>query len=100
MFKELADGILSETALRDKGAGESWQLFEDIFIRAQTLLIPVCKKPGKQRRRPALLSKDFLVKLKHKREEHRQWKQHIHPEQNIGILLRTVGMGSGRLRHT
>ena len=33
------------------------------------------KKSGKEGRRPAWLSKDLLVKLKHKREMHRQWKQ-------------------------
>jgi len=33
------------------------------------------KKAGKEGRRPAHLSKDLLVKLKHKTEIQRQWNQ-------------------------
>jgi len=33
------------------------------------------KRAGKEDRRPAWLSKDLLVKLKCKKEMHRQWKQ-------------------------
>ncbi|KAK4806903.1 LOW QUALITY PROTEIN: hypothetical protein QYF61_012624 [Mycteria americana] len=43
--------------------------------RTQELSIPMCKKSGKEGRRPAWLSKDLLVKLKCKKEMHRQWKQ-------------------------
>ncbi|KFW72584.1 hypothetical protein AS28_04447, partial [Pygoscelis adeliae] len=74
-FKQLEDGIPWETALRDKGGGHSWQLFKDIFLRAQELSIPTRKKLGKKCRRPAWLSKDLLVKLKCKKEMHRQWNQ-------------------------
>ncbi|KAK4811145.1 LOW QUALITY PROTEIN: hypothetical protein QYF61_019776 [Mycteria americana] len=42
---------------------------------AQELSIPMCKKSGKEGRRPAWLNKDLLVKLKCKKEMHRQWKQ-------------------------
>ncbi|KAK4806794.1 hypothetical protein QYF61_005590 [Mycteria americana] len=75
LFKELVDGTPWETALRDKGAEESWQLFKDIFLRTQELLIPTCKKSGKEGRRPAWLSKDLLVKLKCMKEVHWQWNQ-------------------------
>ncbi|KAK4830251.1 hypothetical protein QYF61_009318 [Mycteria americana] len=34
-----------------------------------------CRKSGKEGKRPAWLSRDMLVKLKSKRELHRQWKQ-------------------------
>ncbi|KFQ81576.1 hypothetical protein N335_14481, partial [Phaethon lepturus] len=64
-----------ETALRDKGTEQSWQIFKDTFHRVQELLIPKCKKSGKEGKRPAWLSQDLLVKLKGKREMNRQWKQ-------------------------
>jgi len=35
----------------------------------------LCKKSGKQGKRPAWLSQELLVRLKDKRELHRQWKQ-------------------------
>ena len=75
LFKELVDGTLWKTALRDKGAEQSWPLFKDILFRAQELSIPMCKKSGKEGRRSAWLSKDLLVKLKYKKEMHRQWNQ-------------------------
>jgi len=38
-------------------------------------LIPRCKKSGREGKRLAWLSQDLLVKLKGKKEMHRQWKQ-------------------------
>ncbi|KAK4825261.1 hypothetical protein QYF61_025722 [Mycteria americana] len=64
-----------ETALRDKGAEQSWQIFKDAINRAQELSITSCKKSGKEGKRPAWMSPDLLVKLKGKKEMHRQWKQ-------------------------
>ncbi|KAK4811070.1 hypothetical protein QYF61_016356 [Mycteria americana] len=74
-FKELVNGTPWETALRDKGAEQSWQIFKDDFHRVQELLILRCKKSGKEGKRPAWMSQDLLVKLKGKKEMHRQWKQ-------------------------
>ncbi|KFQ01311.1 hypothetical protein N330_00721, partial [Leptosomus discolor] len=71
-FKDLVSRTPWETALRDKGAEQSWQIFKDAFHRAQELSIPASKKEGK---RPAWLSKDLLVKLKSKMEMHTQWRQ-------------------------
>jgi len=48
---------------------------KDFFLRVQDLLIPMCKKSGKEGRRPARLSKDLLVKLKCKKTIYRQWSQ-------------------------
>jgi len=53
LFKELVDGIPWETAFRDKGAEENWQLFKDVFRRLEELSIPTCNKSGKEGRRPA-----------------------------------------------
>ncbi|KAK4827894.1 hypothetical protein QYF61_022317 [Mycteria americana] len=75
LFKELVNRTPWETALRDKGAEQSWQIFKDAFHRAQELLIPRCKKSGKEGKGLAWLSQDLLVKLKGKKEMQRQWKQ-------------------------
>ncbi|PKU36007.1 nedd4-binding protein 2-like 2 [Limosa lapponica baueri] len=75
VFKELVKRTLWEMVLRDKGAEQSWQIFKDAFHRAQELSIPRCKKSSKKRKRPAWLSQDLLVKLKAKKELHRQFKQ-------------------------
>ena len=56
LFKELVNGTPWETALRDKGAEQSWQIFKDAFHRMQELLIPRCEKSGKEGKRPAWMS--------------------------------------------
>jgi len=61
--------------LRDRGAEQSWKIFKNAFHRAQELSVLRCKKSGKQGKRPAWLSQDLLVKLKDKKEIHRQQKQ-------------------------
>ncbi|KFR11850.1 hypothetical protein N306_05276, partial [Opisthocomus hoazin] len=75
LFKELVSRTPWETVLRDKDAEQSWQVVKDAFHRAQELSVPRCKKSGKEGKRPAWLSPDLLVKLKGKRELHKQWKQ-------------------------
>ena len=91
LFKELSQWDPSwETALRDEGAEQSWQIFKDAFHRAQELLIPQCKKSRKEGKRPAWLSQDLLVKIKGKKKKHSQWKQ--------GPSC--IGMGSGRPRRS
>ncbi|KFQ68276.1 hypothetical protein N335_06719, partial [Phaethon lepturus] len=75
LFKESVNRTPWEYALRDKGAEQSWQVFKDVFHRAQELLIPRCKKSGREGKRQAWLSRDLLCKLKGKKEMHRQWKQ-------------------------
>ncbi|PKU34424.1 nedd4-binding protein 2-like 2 [Limosa lapponica baueri] len=49
LFKVLVNGTPWETALRDKGAEQSWQIFEDVFHRVQELSIPRSKKIRKGR---------------------------------------------------
>ncbi|KFQ80702.1 hypothetical protein N335_02418, partial [Phaethon lepturus] len=75
LLKEFVTRTPWETALGDKGAERSWQIFKDAFHRAQELSIPRCKKSGKEDKRLAWLSQDFLVKLKGEKEMPRQWKQ-------------------------
>ncbi|GAB0183552.1 hypothetical protein GRJ2_000820500 [Grus japonensis] len=74
LFKELVSRTPWETAPRDKRAEESWQIFKDAFCRAE-LSIPRSKKSGKEGKRLAGMSQDLLVKLKVKKERHRQCKQ-------------------------
>jgi len=74
-FKELVNKTTWKTALRDKGLEQSWQFFKDTLHRAQELSIPRCKRSGKEGKRLAWLRRDLLVKLKGKKEMHRQWKQ-------------------------
>jgi len=50
-------------------------IFRDAFHRVQEFSLPRCEKSGKDGKRPAWLSRDLLVKLKGKKEMHRQWKQ-------------------------
>ncbi|KFQ80133.1 hypothetical protein N335_04342, partial [Phaethon lepturus] len=75
LFRELVSKTPWETALRDKGAEQSWQIFKDTFHRVQELSIPRGKKSRKECKRLAWLSQDLMVKLKGKKEMHRQWKQ-------------------------
>ncbi|KFQ68256.1 hypothetical protein N335_13841, partial [Phaethon lepturus] len=75
LFRELVIRIPWESALRDKGAEQSWQVFKDTFHRVRELSIPRCKKSGKEGKRPAWLSGDLLVNLKGQKGMHRQWKQ-------------------------
>ncbi|KAK4817941.1 hypothetical protein QYF61_002785 [Mycteria americana] len=75
LFKEVVNRTPWETALRDKGAEQSWRIFKDAFHRAQKLSIPMCQKSGKEGKEPSWPSQDLLVKLKGKKEMHRHWKQ-------------------------
>lgn len=64
-----------DTVLRgDAGFGQSWQLFKDIFLRAQELSVPICGKSGREGRKQAWLNEDLLLKFRQK-ELHRWWKQ-------------------------
>jgi len=56
LFKELVNRTPWETALEDKGAEQIWQVFKNAFCTVQELLIPRCKKSGKEGKRPAWLS--------------------------------------------
>jgi len=72
LFKELVNRTPWETALRIKGAEQS---FKDAICKVQELSIPRCKKAGKKGKRPAWVSQELPVKLKGKTEMHRRWKQ-------------------------
>jgi len=50
-------------------------LITSLLLCTVLLSIPMCKKSGKEGKRSAWLSGDLLVKLKGKKEMHRQWKQ-------------------------
>ena len=48
LFKELVKKTSWKTALKHKGAEQSWQIFKEAFLRAQEISIPRCRKPGKE----------------------------------------------------
>jgi len=100
LFKETVSRTLWETSLRDKGAEESWQIFKDAFHKAQELLIPRCKKSGKEGKKLSWLSQDLLVKLKGKKEMHRQWRQGqvSREEYKDGAQLYRYGVRKARVK--
>ncbi|KFR03253.1 hypothetical protein N306_07323, partial [Opisthocomus hoazin] len=75
LFKKIVRRTPWEMVLRDRGTEQSWQVFKDVFQRAQELSIHKCKKSGREGKRPAWLRQEMLVKLRKKSELHRQWKQ-------------------------
>ncbi|PKU36877.1 rna-directed dna polymerase from mobile element jockey- hypothetical protein [Limosa lapponica baueri] len=75
VFKELVKRTPWEMVLRDKEAEQSWQILRDAFHRVQEVSISRCKKTSKKGKRQAWLSHDLLVKLKAKKELHRQFRQ-------------------------
>ncbi|KFM11756.1 hypothetical protein AS27_15251, partial [Aptenodytes forsteri] len=76
LLKELVNRNHWKTALRDEGAEQSWQIFQDTFHRAQELSIPRCKKSGKEGKRPAWLEDaDRLCRYGVRKAKVRIWKQ-------------------------
>ncbi|KFQ24264.1 hypothetical protein N331_08672, partial [Merops nubicus] len=75
LFKEPISKTPWEIVFRDKGVEQSWQIFKDTYHGAQKLTISSCRKPSREGRRPAQLSRDLLVRLKDKMRLHKQWKQ-------------------------
>lgn len=51
--------------------------FKNAFLSMQELSIPKHTKSNQGGRKPAWLKKDLLVKLRDKKEMHKQWKQGI-----------------------
>jgi len=88
------------SVLRDRGTEQSWQVFKDVFHRAQDLSIPKCKKSGRERKRPAWLTQEMWVKLRKKRELHRQWKQGLASWEEYREAAQLCRMGSGRPPHS
>jgi len=60
LFNEIVRRTPWETVLRNRGTEQSWQLFKDVFHRAQELSIPKCKKSGREGKRPAWLRQEML----------------------------------------
>ncbi|KFZ54394.1 hypothetical protein N338_05423, partial [Podiceps cristatus] len=75
LFKEIVRRTHWEMVLRDRGTEQSWQIFKEVICRAQQLSIPRCNESGKEGKRPAWLRREMPVKLRRKRELHRQRKQ-------------------------
>ncbi|KFQ02734.1 hypothetical protein N329_11861, partial [Haliaeetus albicilla] len=74
LFKDLVSRMPWESASGTREQNRAGRSLS-ILHRVQELSIPRCKKSEKQDKRPAWLSQDLLVKLKGKKEMHRQWRQ-------------------------
>lgn len=74
LFKELVSRTPCETALKDKGEEQNWQIFKDIVRTGEELPILRCMKLWKEGKSLAWVSKELLVKLRRKKEMHRHWK--------------------------
>ncbi|PKU34078.1 glycerol kinase [Limosa lapponica baueri] len=75
LFKKLLGEIPWVRALEGRGAQESWTIFKYHFLQAQNRYIPKTKKSGKGSRRLMWLSREFLKKLKWKKEVYSEWKK-------------------------
>ena len=54
---------------------QSCLLFKDAFLRVQEVSVPQYRKTRRGDRKPPLLCKDLMVKLRLKKGKYRQWKQ-------------------------
>jgi len=75
LFKDLLRGITWVRALEGRGDQESWLLFKHHFPHTKDLCIPMSKKSSKAGRRPAWMSKEFLVEIRWKRKVYGIWKE-------------------------
>lgn len=70
LFKELVNGTPWETALRDKGAEQSRQLFKDIILR-----FPHARDQARKAGNQNDLVRTSWWNLKYEKEMHRLWNQ-------------------------
>lgn len=89
-LKELDSRIPWETSFRDYGTELGKP--EGIFHTVQELSIPWCKKSEKEDKRLAWIIKNLLLKLKSKKEVHRQWRQEHHGK-NVEVQPSCVRLG-------
>jgi len=75
LFQDLLGGILWVRALGGRGVQETWSLFKRHFLHAQDWCILMSKKSRKVGRRPALMSKELLAKLRWKKKINGTWKE-------------------------
>lgn len=92
-------GSLQKTALRNEEAENNYQLFKGIFLRAHEFSLSICHKSCKEDRTSACLSKVILVKLRYKGNAYTV-EGVTCLGRNIGIQLRSIGVGSEKLRHS
>jgi len=59
----------------ERGAQESWSLFEDPLLQAQKHCILRKRKAGRNASRPLWINKELLDFLKLKKKACREWKQ-------------------------
>ena len=67
-FRELLERVLRDRVLEEREVQESWLIFKNHLFQAQEQSVPKSRKSRKNARRPAWMNKEFLAKLKHKKE--------------------------------
>ncbi|KFV20211.1 hypothetical protein N340_01073, partial [Tauraco erythrolophus] len=74
LFRDLLGRVQWDEALEGRGAQESWLIFKDHLLQAQERCIPTKRKSGGNTRRPAVMNKELLDQLGHKKA-YRGWQQ-------------------------
>lgn len=78
LFNDLLGRVPWDKASEGRGAQECWLVFRIHFLQAQERAIPRNRKPGKNARRIVWMKKEFLDKLKQKKNAYdkhkRRWK--------------------------
>ena len=59
--------------MKGKGVLESWLVFKDSFPKAQEWFTCICKQKGRQSRKPAWLTGEFLAEPKSERILEEGW---------------------------
>ncbi|PKU41564.1 glycerol kinase [Limosa lapponica baueri] len=63
LFRDLLGRVPWDKALKGRGAQESWLIFKDQLLQAQTRRIPTKRKSGKKAKRHAWINKELLDSL-------------------------------------
>lgn len=75
LLGDLLGRLSGRLPCRVKGARDSWWIFKDNLLKAQNQSIAVFRKSSKHGRRPAWISEELFMELKHKKKVQRKWKQ-------------------------
>lgn len=90
-FKKAGFGLLGDLLgrlngrlpWRVKGMQDSWLIFKDNLLKAQNQSVAMFRKSSNHGRKPAWVSKELLIELKHKKEVQRKWKQQWATQEDI-----------------
>ncbi|KAK4823236.1 hypothetical protein QYF61_000096 [Mycteria americana] len=75
LFRRLVERVPWEAALMGKGVQQGWTFFKEEVLKAQEQAVPRCRKPSRQGRRPAWLTRELWLELRKKRRVYDHWKK-------------------------